>query len=53
MSFQKLKAVYGESGPQTLYQVETFECLRLVFNSDGSRNKQIDTRIGEANVVSA
>ena len=35
----------------TLLQVETFECLRVVLTSDGSRNKEIDTRIGKANAV--
>ena len=35
----------------TLQQVETFKCLGMVFTSDGSRNKEIDTRIGRANAV--
>ena len=35
----------------TLQQVETFKYLRVVFTSDGSRNKEIDTRIGKENAV--
>jgi len=35
----------------TLQQVETSKYLRVVFTSDGSRNKNIDTRIGKANSV--
>jgi len=35
----------------TLQQVEKFKYLEVVFTSDGSRNKQIDSRIGEANAV--
>ena len=35
----------------TLQQVETFKYLRVVFTSDGSGNKEIDTRIGKANAV--
>jgi len=35
----------------TLQQVETFKYLGVVFTSDGSRNKEIDTRIVEANAV--
>jgi len=35
----------------TLQQVETFKYLGVVFTSDGSRNKGIDTRIGKANAV--
>jgi len=35
----------------TLQQVETFKYLRVVFTSDGSRNKEIDTRIGKASAV--
>jgi len=31
--------------------VETFKYLRVVFKSDGSRNKEIDTRIGKANAI--
>jgi len=34
-----------------LQQVETFKYLRVVFTSDGSRNKGIDTRIDKANPV--
>jgi len=33
----------------TLQQVETFKYLGVVFTSDGSRNKGIDTRIGKSN----
>jgi len=35
----------------TLQQVETFNYLGVVFTSDGSRNKEIDTRTGKANAV--
>jgi len=35
----------------TLQQVETFEDLGVVFTSDESRNKEIETRIGKANAV--
>ena len=35
----------------TLQQVETFKYLGVVFTSDESRKKEIDTRIGKANVV--
>ena len=35
----------------TLQQVETFKHLGVVCTSDGSRNKGIDTRIGEAIAV--
>jgi len=35
----------------TLQQVETFKYLGVVFTSDGSRNKGIDTRISKANAV--
>jgi len=35
----------------TLQQVETSKYLGMVFTSDGSRNKTIDTRIGKANAV--
>jgi len=31
--------------------VETFKHLGVVFTSDESRNKEIDTRIGKANAV--
>jgi len=31
--------------------VETFKYLGVVFTSDESRNKEIDTRIGNANAV--
>jgi len=31
--------------------VETFKYLGVVFTSDESRNKEIDTRIGKANAV--
>jgi len=34
-----------------LQQVETFEYLRVVFTSDETRNKEIDTRIGKANAI--
>jgi len=34
-----------------LQRVETFKYLRVVFTSNGSRNKKIDTRIGKANAV--
>ena len=33
----------------TLEQVEMFKYLVMVFTSDGSRNKGIDTRIGKPN----
>jgi len=35
----------------TLQKVETFKYLGMVFTSDGSRNKEIDTRIGKGNAV--
>jgi len=35
----------------TLQQVETSKYLGMVFMSDGSRNKNFDTRIGKANAV--
>jgi len=35
----------------TLQQVEKFKYLGVVFTSDGRRNKEIDTRIGEANAA--
>ena len=35
----------------TLQQVQTFKYLGVVFASDGSRNKGIDTRISKANAV--
>ena len=35
----------------TLQQVETFKYIGTVFTSDGSRNKDIGTRIGKANAV--
>jgi len=35
----------------TLQQVQTFKYLGVVFTSDGSRNKEIDTRKGKANAV--
>jgi len=35
----------------TLQQVERFKYLEVVFMSAGRRNKEIDTRIGKANVV--
>jgi len=34
-----------------LQQVETFKYPEVVFASDGSRNRGIDTRIGKANAV--
>jgi len=45
------KAVFRQVSGNTLQQVETFKYLGVVCTSDGSRNKGIDTRIGEANVV--
>jgi len=30
-------------------QVETFECLSMLFASNGMQNKDINTQIGEAN----
>jgi len=35
----------------TLQQVDTFQDLGVMFTSDVSRNKGIDTRIGKANAV--
>jgi len=35
----------------TPQQVETFKYIRVVFTSDGSRNKEIDTRTGKANAI--
>ena len=35
----------------TLQQVETSKYVEMVFTSDGSRKKNIDTRIGKANAV--
>ena len=43
------RCILQESG-NTLQQVETFK-YQVVFTSDGSRNKEIDTRIGKANAV--
>ena len=40
-----------EVSSNTLQQVETFKYLGVVFISDGSQNKRIDTRIGKANAV--
>jgi len=37
----------------TLQQVETFKYLGVVFTSDGSRNKVIDTQISKAVLPSA
>ena len=34
-----------------LQQVEEFQYLVVVFTSDGRRNKEVNTRFGEANVV--
>ena len=34
-----------------MQQVETLKYLGVVFTSDGSLNKGIDTRIGKANAV--
>ena len=48
MSLKTPKAVFSAS---KLQQVETFKYLGVVFTSDGSRNKGIDTRIGKANAV--
>ena len=31
--------------------METFKYLRVVFTGEGSRKKEIDTRIGKANAV--
>ena len=35
----------------TLQQAEKFKYLGVVFTSDGRQNKEIDARIGKANVV--
>ena len=35
----------------TLQQVEKFKHLGVVFTIDGKRNKEVDTRIAEANAV--
>jgi len=32
-----------------MQEVETFKYFGVVFTSDGSRNKRVDTRIGKAN----
>ena len=39
------------SRSSTLQQMESFKYLGVVFTSNGSRNKGIDTRISEANAV--
>jgi len=51
VSLKTSKAVLSERERNTLQQVETFKYLGAVFTSDGSRNKGIDTLIGEANAV--
>jgi len=43
-------AVYVASG-NALQQVETFQDLVVVFTSIGRRNKEVNTRFGEGNVV--
>ena len=48
MSLKTPKAVFSAS---ELQHVETFKYLGVVFMSDGSRNKGIDTWIGKANAV--
>jgi len=59
-SAQKIKVLWLSRHPRqcilhvsenTLQQVETFMYLGVVFTSDGSRNKGIDTRISKANAV--
>jgi len=47
---QTLKCFPQVSG-NTMQQVETLKYLGMVFTSDESRNKGIDTRIGKANAV--
>jgi len=49
LSRRSRRCILQVSG-NTLQQVETFK-YQVVFTSDGSRNKEIDTRIGKANSV--
>jgi len=51
MYLEAPKVVFSASERNTLQQAETFKYLVVVFTSDQSRNKGIDTRIGEANAV--
>jgi len=46
-----LRATKQERKSALKIEVETFKYLGVVFTSDGSRNKSIDTRIGKANAV--
>jgi len=50
MSLQEIKPVYAVSGI-TLQQVETFKYPGVVFMSDGRRNRESDTRIGNGTAV--
>ena len=45
------KQCFLQVSRNTLKQVEALKYLGLVFSSDGSRNKGIDTLTGKANVV--
>ena len=53
MSLKMPKAVYSanERKYSILQQIEMSKYLEVVFTSDGSRNKGIDTWIGKVNVT--
>jgi len=51
MSLKTPKAVFSASERKYTAAGWTFKHLAVVFTSDGSRNKGIDTRIDEANAV--
>ena len=48
---RRARQCFRQVSGNTLQQVETFKYLGVVCTSDGSRNKGIDTLIGEANAV--
>jgi len=50
LSRRPKKCIMQVSG-NNLQQMETFRCVEVVFTSDGSRNKEIDTRTGKANAA--
>ena len=50
LSRRPRKCILHES-ENTLQQMKSFKYLGVVFTSDGSRNKGIDTRISKANAV--
>ena len=43
--------IQGNVCGNTLQQVEKFKDLGVAFTSDGRRSEEVETRIGEANVV--